>query len=104
MGYGVVVCLMALSLRGSGQDSTSTSKYRVVNISMLTIPKGIYAGIETKGKPEVIKDEQGRNRRFKNTTEIYNYMDEQGWELVSASTADKNGWEFYCVFRRKEGK
>ena len=104
MRYLFFAFLMVLSMRSTGQDSVSTSKYRVVNISMSTIPRGIYAGIETTGKPEVIKDARGRNRRFKNTTEIYEYMDDQGWELVSASTLDKNGWEIYCVCRRKEEK
>lgn len=102
MRYIPLICLLLLAGIAYSQDAAGRKKYLVAHISVLTIPRGVFAVIESEKKPIPVLDKQGKKKNFKITGEVYEYMDENGWQLVSAAPLDNNALDLYCVFKRKE--
>lgn len=101
MKYLLLLSFLIINLVGFSQDTTNNEKYKVGSISLVAIPRGIFLYLEEKGNKKPVKDKEGKTIRFSTTAAVYDYMDELGWQLVSAAPYGEHGWDIYCVFKRK---
>lgn len=101
MRYLFLMAMILTTLVGAGQDTTYVKKYKAFIIRSIGALKSSYVTLEEEGTLKPIKNGNNKVIRFKNSSEVYDYMEDKGWILISASALDERGWNIYCVFRRK---
>jgi hypothetical protein len=88
------------------QDTTIVEQYCRLTVEPRALSNKVNIdvdfGEERKGlRGKLLKDEEGKIRKFNGVIDAFNYMGRQGWKLVNAYPLNGSSTTYYYIFKKE---